>query len=138
MSRFAGTADPPSMKPLVVAATSAVVVAVAATTGYHSARVQPAHSAETRAFVNARATAPIVSPRRSELSNETLDKVIANTCGGCHNDGLKVGEMSLDSFTVENAAKHPQLAEKMIVKLRAGMMPPPGEDRPKGDTLQVL
>ena len=126
------------MKPLVVAAVSAAVVAVAATTGYHSGRVQPVQSAESRSLSNARVTAPYVSPRRSELSNETLDKVIANTCGGCHNDGLKVGEMSLDSFTVENAAKHPQLAEKMIVKLRAGMMPPPGEDRPKGDTLQVL
>jgi hypothetical protein len=46
--------------------------------------------------------------------------------------------MSLDSFTVANAAKRPELAEKMILKLRAGMMPPPGEARPKGDTLDVL
>src|SRR4051812_14655365 len=129
------------MKPFVVAATSAVVVAAAATTGYHSARSASSSSAassRTVTLTNARASAPFVSPRRSELSNDALNNVIRNTCGACHNDGLRVGEMSLDSFTVENAATHPQLAEKMIVKLRAGMMPPPGEDRPKGDTLEVL
>src|SRR5690349_4719080 len=129
------------MKPFVVAVTSAVVVAAAATTGYHGARranERAVASAHTATLTNARVAAPYVSPRRSELSNDALDNVIRNTCGECHNDGLRIGEMSLDSFTVENAAKHPQLAEKMIVKLRAGMMPPPGEDRPKGDTLQVL
>jgi hypothetical protein len=127
------------MKPFAVAAVSAVVVAVAATTGYHSAqRVHPAQTIGPAATLTNARVAAYVSPRRSELSNEALDKVIQNTCGACHNDGLKIGEMSLDSFTVANAAKHPELAEKMIVKLRAGMMPPPGEDRPKGDTLQVL
>jgi hypothetical protein len=126
------------MKPFVVAVTSAAVVAIAASTGYHGARnAELARTVESRTVSNAR-VAPIVSPRRSELSNEVLDGVIRNTCGACHNDGLRVGEMSLDSFTVENATKHPQLAEKMIVKLRAGMMPPPGEDRPGGDTLAVL
>ena len=127
------------MKPFVVAATSAVVVAVAASTGYHGARREAARAAETHSvtLTNARVAA-FVSPRRSELSNDALNGVIRNTCGACHNDGLRIGEMSLDSFTVENAAKHPQLAEKMVTKLRAGMMPPPGEDRPKGDTLLVL
>jgi hypothetical protein len=32
----------------------------------------------------------------------------------------------------------PELAEKMIGKLRAGMMPPPGRPKPGGDTLNVL
>jgi hypothetical protein len=129
------------MKPFVVAVTSAVVVAAAATTGYHGARAGKPALSEAKGNVtltNPRVSAPYVSPRRSELSNEALDNVIRNTCGECHNDGLRIGEMSLDSFTVENAARRPELAEKMIVKLRAGMMPPPGEDRPKGDTLQVL
>jgi hypothetical protein len=130
------------MRPLVVSATSAAVVAIAATTGYNGAKRLEA----ARAPLGYRAAAadapaanrPIISPRRSELSNEELDNVIRRTCSGCHNDGLMVGEMSLDSFTVANATRHPALAEKMITKLRAGMMPPPGEDRPKGDTLAVL
>ncbi|MEO5568029.1 MAG: DUF1592 domain-containing protein [Gemmatimonadaceae bacterium] len=129
------------MKPFVVAATSAVVVAAAATTGYHSAKrleVSRAPIARSLETTNVSMNRAIVSPRRSELSSEVLDGVIKRTCAGCHNDGLMIGEMSLDSFTVANAAKRPELAEKMITKLRAGMMPPPGEDRPKGDTLAVL
>ena len=131
------------MRPFVVAATSAAVVAIAATTGYNGAKRLEAARAplSRRASAPAPAVAanrPIVSPRRSELSNEELDRVIQRTCAGCHNDGLMIGEMSLDSFTVANATKRPDLAEKMIGKLRAGMMPPPGEDRPKGDTLEVL
>ena len=129
------------MKPFVVAATATVVIAAAASTGYQGARrAEASRAAEARSvtLTNARAAGAFLSPRRSEISNDALNGVIRNTCGSCHNDGLRVAEMSVDSFTVENAAKHPQLAEKMIVKLRAGMMPPPGEDRPKGDTLQVL
>jgi hypothetical protein len=136
------------MKPFVVAATSAVVVAVAASIGYHNGRsvyserfgIAPGELREGRVvtLTNARASLPFAAGSRSEISNDALNGVIHNTCGACHNDGLRVGEMSLDSFTVENAATHPQLAEKMIVKLRAGMMPPPGEDRPGGDTLLAL
>jgi hypothetical protein len=131
------------MRPFVVAATSAAVVAIAATTGYNGAKRLEAARAPLSRRASAPAPAvsanrPIVSPRRSELSNEELDRVIQRTCAGCHNDGLMIGEMSLDSFTVANATKRPDLAEKMIGKLRAGMMPPPGEDRPKGDTLEVL
>ncbi len=130
------------MKPIVVAAVSAVVVAVAATTGYKSAQSLDASRAPMLrrdvASTNVSTNRLIVSPRRSEIAEDVLDGVIKRTCQGCHNDGLMIGEMSLDSFTVANATKRPELAEKMITKLRAGMMPPPGEDRPKGDTLAVL
>ncbi|HET9425377.1 MAG TPA: DUF1592 domain-containing protein [Gemmatimonadaceae bacterium] len=130
------------MKPVIIAAASAIVVAIAATSGYDGAkRLEAARAPAARPAAVAPIAGPgyhLVSARRSELSSETLDAVIRRTCIGCHNDGLKIGEMSLDSFTVANATKHPELAEKMITKLRAGMMPPPGEDRPKGDTLEVL
>src|SRR3954462_16002980 len=111
------------MRPFAVAVAYIFVVVLAATTGYHTARpIHPSRSEGSAvSLTDARSVPRVVSPRRSELSNEALDNVIRNTCGACHNDGLRVGEMSLDSFTVANAAKHPQLAEKMIVKLRAGM-----------------
>src|SRR4051812_48018994 len=125
------------MKPFVVAATSVIVVAVAASTGYNGAKRLEA------------ARAPISRPSESLItlhqptthtivSADELTKVVQKTCTGCHNDGLLVGGMSLDSFRVADAAKHPQLAEKMITKLRAGMMPPPGEERPSADTLEAL
>jgi Protein of unknown function (DUF1592)/Protein of unknown function (DUF1588)/Protein of unknown function (DUF1585)/Protein of unknown function (DUF1587)/Protein of unknown function (DUF1595) len=57
-------------------------------------------------------------------------------CAGCHNDQLKSGGLALTRLD----AVHPGLSapewEKVIVKLRAGMMPPAGAPRP--DTATVL
>jgi mono/diheme cytochrome c family protein len=58
------------------------------------------------------------------------DKVIEQYCGSCHNDDDLKGELSLDGFKVGAAADHAELAEKMVRKLRAGMMPPAGFDQP--------
>ncbi len=70
---------------------------------------------------------------------EVLNDVVAGTCAeSCHSNNRKLGNLSLASFSVANAAMTAETAEKMIVKLRAGMMPPAGRDRPGGDTLQQL
>ena len=75
------------------------------------------------------------------LPSAELDDVVQQYCGVCHNDGLVTGNLSLQGFDVERAAEQPgtaQTAEKMIIKLRAGLMPPPGMPRPGGDTLLAL
>ena len=69
---------------------------------------------------------------------ESLDAVIRQYCVVCHNDVMLTGNMSLQDFEVERAVERAETAEKMIVKLRAGMMPPPGAPRPASDTLLVL
>jgi len=69
---------------------------------------------------------------------ETLTEVVRRVCGLCHNDALKTGNLSLQDFDVAAAPQRAEVAEKMIAKLRAGMMPPPGIPRPGGDTLRVL
>jgi hypothetical protein len=66
------------------------------------------------------------------------NEVIERYCVRCHNDERLRGNMSLERFDVESPAANAQLAEKMILKLRAGMMPPPGARRPEGDTLSAL
>jgi hypothetical protein len=76
--------------------------------------------------------------RTSAISVDTLNSVVQRTCGPCHNDDMKEAGMSLESFKVGDAASNPRLVEKMISKLRAGMMPPPGHERPAGDTLATL
>ena len=79
------------------------------------------------------------SPRPSgDLSPEDLTGVVRTYCQVCHNDALLTGNLSLASFHVENAPGSAETAEKMIRKLRAGMMPPPGMPRPAGDTLGLL
>ena len=79
--------------------------------------------------------APLGSPAPAP---ETLTEIVQRYCVVCHNDQLLTGNLSLREFSVENAAERAETAEKMIRKLRAGMMPPPGMPRPGGDTLVAL
>jgi uncharacterized protein DUF1592/uncharacterized protein DUF1588/uncharacterized protein DUF1585/uncharacterized protein DUF1587/uncharacterized protein DUF1595 len=64
--------------------------------------------------------------------------VVKQYCTGCHSDRGKAGGISLASFDVGTAVEQAPLAEKMIRKLRAGMMPPPGARRPDDTTVHAL
>ena len=73
-----------------------------------------------------------------ELESEELDTVVRTYCQVCHNDVMLTGNMSLSEFQIDSALDRAETVEKMIVKLRAGMMPPPGMPRPSPDTLLAL
>jgi hypothetical protein len=64
--------------------------------------------------------------------------VVQQYCTVCHNDKLKTGGLSLVDFDATKAARQNRVAEKVIRKLRAGMMPPPGVKRPDAATLETL
>ncbi len=84
---------------------------------------------------------PHTTPHKSSaaISEETLSGVVKQTCAAtCHSEKRKSGNLSLEGFDVSKATTVPMVAERMIVKLRAGMMPPPGAKRPQGDTLTAL
>ena len=66
------------------------------------------------------------------------NEVIRRYCVRCHNDRRLLGNMSLERFDAADAPADGVLAEKMIRKLRAGLMPPAGERRPDEETLQGL
>src|SRR4051812_24127585 len=83
--------------------------------------------------VHAMAAAP-----EGAVSPAALTDVVQHYCVVCHNDAMLTGNISFQSFSVEKAEEHPEIAERMIRKLRAGMMPPPGAPRPSPDTLQAL
>jgi mono/diheme cytochrome c family protein len=51
-------------------------------------------------------------------------------CVTCHNDRLKTANLSLEKLDLTTAADHAEVWEKVIRKLRAGVMPPPGIRRP--------
>jgi len=103
---------------------------VPGTVGERSARVGvppgPAASAEPHGRL------------RAASAVRTDDAVIEQYCVRCHNDTRLRGNMSLERFDADAPAADAELAEKMIVKLRAGMMPPPGSRRPSADTLLAL
>jgi len=74
-------------------------------------------------------------PLASELDdNAVLDQY----CVRCHSDRRLQGNMSLEEFDAAAPEADAELSEKVILKLRAGMMPPPGANRPAADTLEAL
>jgi mono/diheme cytochrome c family protein len=64
--------------------------------------------------------------------------VIDKYCVTCHNGRAKTGGLELDSFDLNHLKDHAELAEKIILKLRAGMMPPTGMPRPDAPAMNTL
>jgi hypothetical protein len=56
--------------------------------------------------------------------------VVQQYCVTCHNDRSRQGGLSLENQDIAAAGNHPELWEKVVRKLRAGLMPPPGVRRP--------
>jgi hypothetical protein len=74
--------------------------------------------------------------QRATAVGMTLDAqkaLVTQYCAGCHNDRSKSGNMTLTSLDLAHPEQNAELAEKVIRKLRAGMMPPPGAQRPELD-----
>ena len=59
-----------------------------------------------------------------------MTPVVKRYCGSCHNAKTMKGNLSLDDYTVEGAASDVETSEKMIRKMRADIMPPPGSRLP--------
>ena len=54
-----------------------------------------------------------------------LDSSVPNQyCIGCHNQKAKVGGLTLDSIDYTDLAKNAETWEKVIRKIKTGMMPP--------------
>ncbi|MBY0492326.1 MAG: DUF1592 domain-containing protein [Gemmatimonadaceae bacterium] len=97
-------------------------------------------AAEAKRAATRPAGHPLLAPAaRTAIAAPALTDVVKKTCAGCHSDTRKQGNLSLQNFDLLTIGQSsPEVAEKMINKLRSGMMPPPGRARPGGDTLQVL
>jgi hypothetical protein len=67
------------------------------------------------------------------------NRLVSANCSTCHDDEAKTGGLSLQNFDAAKIGQNPELAEKMIRKLRAGMMPPTTvTDRPDAATLTAF
>jgi hypothetical protein len=106
-----------------------LAVAVTASAGADRSSAPPA--------VPRLAAAHAVSPGASQTTSKSSspaaapamdpDTLVQSVCVDCHYDQNKnnTGGLSFESFKVSDAAAHPEMAERMVRKLRAGMMPPP-------------
>ena len=65
-------------------------------------------------------------PSKAAAERALLDQY----CVTCHNDKAKKANLSLEGIDLTTAGDHPELWEKVVRKLRAGLMPPPGIKRP--------
>ena len=59
-------------------------------------------------------------------------------CVGCHNERLLTGGLALDTLDAANPAAAAERWERVIQKLRAGTMPPPGRPRPDAATYHAV
>jgi mono/diheme cytochrome c family protein len=75
---------------------------------------------------------------RSSQSASGAQAVVDRYCVTCHSPRMKAGGLVLDALPVANAARDPQTWEKVIRKVRTGMMPPAGAPRPDRATLDGL
>jgi hypothetical protein len=67
-------------------------------------------------------------------SRALLDKY----CVTCHNSRTKTADLLLDQLDVAHLDDHAEIAEKVVRKLRAGLMPPTDMPRPDAATLESL
>jgi len=74
----------------------------------------------------------------AESRDTDSNEVIEEYCTRCHSEQRQRGGLVLEGFDVEDAASHADIAERMIKKLRAGMMPPSGARRPEEAVLTDL
>src|SRR5881396_595435 len=94
-----------------------------------------------------RASTPVARPQDPAL-NATKSPAAADVttqralldqyCVVCHNTKLKTANLLLDQLDLAHLGDHAEIGEKVVRKLRAGMMPPTGMPRPDPPTRESL
>jgi hypothetical protein len=59
-------------------------------------------------------------------------------CVGCHNEKAKIASLTLDKMDLGHVAVNAETWEKVVRKLKAGMMPPSGARRPDRATIDAF
>ncbi len=75
-------------------------------------------------------TASTKAPAHAAGSAAAERALLNQYCVVCHNDKLRKANLSLQNLDLATAGDHAEIWERVIRKLRAGMMPPPGMPRP--------
>jgi hypothetical protein len=75
--------------------------------------------------------APTAAPAAARRASAEQQRALLDTyCVTCHNDRLKTANLSLQGLDLATVGDHSELWEKVVRKLRAGVMPPPDVPRP--------
>ena len=77
-------------------------------------------------------TGVAMTPAAPVFDDAAHTATVKTYCATCHSERGKAGGLSLAAFDSSTLLDDVALAEKMIRKLRTGMMPPAGAKRPEG------
>ena len=80
---------------------------------------------------HAQAPATASTPAVASAPAGSPSAVLTQYCVTCHNERAKVGGLALDSKDVDHVAADAATWEKVVRKIRTGMMPPSGARRPE-------
>src|SRR5262249_28683252 len=72
------------------------------------------------------------------VSVSAQQTLVTQYCAGCHNDRAKSGGFSFSEIDLAHPERNAEQVEKVIRKLRTGMMPPSGRPRPDAETTQTF
>ena len=81
----------------------------------------------------------LAAPAQPErLAPTETGEVLQRYCVTCHNERLRTADLALDTVDPSRPAANPEVWERVIAKLRAGSMPPPGRRRPDAATYDAV
>src|SRR5437867_367013 len=85
-----------------------------------------------------RASVPQTPQGPGQATDASPQAVLDRYCTTCHNQRLRTGGFTLDNVDVTKPCSNSDLWERVIAKLRAGSMPPPGRPRPDAATYRAV
>src|SRR5262249_61494193 len=78
----------------------------------------------------------ILSTALGQQGVPSQQELVNKYCVTCHNERAKTGGLVLEKLDADHPAANPELWEKVIRKVRAGLMPPAGAPRPDRAVLE--
>jgi mono/diheme cytochrome c family protein len=115
-------------------------MSVALVSGQAGQPAQPSRPVST-GVARAPASAPAQTPAATAAAapDAAAQRALVDQyCVTCHNARLKTADLLLDQLDLTHLGNHAEIGEKVVRKLRAGMMPPTGMRRPDPATLESL
>jgi cytochrome c5 len=104
-----------------------------------SAALVSAQSSRTAVPSKAAPQASAPKAANSSAPDATAQQALINQyCVTCHNTKLKTANLTLDQLDLAHLGQQAEVAEKVVRKLRAGLMPPMGRPRPDAPTMEAL
>jgi len=95
-------------------------------------------AAEFLHLVDVRAAGAQAAPRPTASVQASPRPLLDQYCVSCHNDKLKTGGLTLERVDPSAVAGHEEMLEKVVRKLRSGLMPPEGRPRPDAASIAAF